>query len=109
MAQELLLSSKERSIDRFCALIFGVMVIRIIGGIMSVLGILGFLVAFGYWNGRGWAWTAGMIVTVIGLILGLLSLPEGVLGLIINTLIIYYLTRPYVKRWFGKEPVPFTV
>ena len=69
-------------------------IVGIVGGIMITIGILGFAVAYGYWNGLGWAWTLGMIVTVISLILGLLSLPEGVLGLIINTLIIYYLTRP---------------
>jgi multisubunit Na+/H+ antiporter MnhG subunit len=92
----------------FPAFVGGV-VIGIIGGIMLVIGILGFAVAYGYWNGRGWAWTLGMVITVISLILDLLSLPEGALGLIINALIIYYLTRPYVKRWFGKKPVPFTV
>ena len=87
----------------------GGVVLGIIGGIMLIIGILGFAVAYGYWNGSGWAWTLGMVITVISLILDILSLPEGVLGLIINALIIYYLTRPYVKRWFGKKPVPFTV
>jgi hypothetical protein len=95
-------------IPMFPALVGGA-VLGVIGGIMLVIGILGFAVAYGYWNGRGWAWTLGMVITVISLILGLSSLPEGALGLIINALIIYYLTRPYVKRWFGKKPVPFTV
>ena len=87
----------------------GGVVLGIIGAIMLVVGILSFVVAYGYWNGRGWAWTLGIVLTVISLVLDLLSLPEGGLGLIINALIIYYLTRPYVKRWFGKKPVPFTV
>ena len=95
-------------IPRFPAFLGGA-VLGIIGGIMVIIGILSFVVAYGYWNGRGWAWTLGIVITGISLVLGLVSLPEGGLGLIINAIIIYYLTRPYVKRWFGKKPVPFTV
>ena len=84
-------------------------ILGIIGGIMTILGILGFVVAYGYWNGRGWAWTLGMIITALGLIMGLLSLPESIIGLLIDGLIIYYLTRPHVKKWFGKEPTTITV
>lgn len=95
-------------IPMFPALVGGV-VLGVIGTIMLIIGILSFVVAYGYWNGRGWAWTLGMVITVISLILDLLSLPEGALGLIISALILYYLTRPHVKAWFGKKPVPFTV
>ena len=89
--------------DVSALLIFGVVVVRIIGGIMSVFGVLGFVIAFGYWNGRGWAWTLGMVITAMGLILSLLTIPQSIISLIMNGLIIYYLTRPYVKRWFGKN------
>ena len=83
--------------------IFGVMVVRTIAGIMSVFGILGFVVAYGCWNGRGWAWTLGMMIAVIGLILSLSAIPLSVISLVMNGLVIYYLTRPDVKRWFGKD------
>ena len=69
---------------------------------MLIIGVLGFAVAYGYWNGRDWIWTVGMIITVIGLIMGIFSLLESIIGLIINGLIIFYLTNPYIKRWFGK-------
>ena len=86
------------------------MVVSIIGGIMSVLGILGFVVAYGYWNGRGWAWTLGIVITVIGLILSLLIIPQRlsymIISLVINGLIIYYLTSLDVKVWFGKNQQP---
>ena len=92
------------------AAVFVVVVVSIIGGIMSVFGILGFVVAYGYWNGRGWAWTLGIVVTVIGLILSLLIIPQRlsymIISLIINGLIIYYLTSLDVKGWFGKNQRP---
>jgi hypothetical protein len=88
---------------------FGGAVLGIIGGVMLIIGILSFAVAYGYWNGFGWSWTIGMVITAIGLIIGLLSLPGSIIGLVINGIIIYYLTRPRVKRWFGKEPVTVTV
>lgn len=84
-------------------------VAAIIGIIMIVIGIISFAVAYGYWNGSGWAWTLGLVVAVIGLIMGLISLPSGIIGIIIDALIIYYLTRPHVKTYFGKEPVQVTV
>ena len=89
-------------IPMFPALVGGA-VLGVIGGIMLVIGILGFAVAYGYWNGRGWAWTLGMVITVIGLILSLLTIRQSIISLIINGLIIYYLTRPYVERWFGRN------
>ena len=76
-----------------------------IGGIVLVLLILAalnFLIAYGFWNGRGWAWTLGIIFACLGLIMGLLSLPSGIIQILINALILYYLTRPNVKRYFGK-------
>ena len=81
----------------------------IIGMIMIVIGILSFAVAYGYWNGLGWAWTLGLVVAVIGLVMGLTSLPSGIVGIIIDALIIYYLTRPHVKTYFGKKPIQVTV
>ena len=80
----------------------------IIGIIMIAIGILSFAVAYGYWNGLGWAWTLGLVVAVIGLVMGLTSLPSGIVGIIIDALVIYYLTRPHVKTYFGKEPIQVT-
>jgi hypothetical protein len=89
--------------------LFGGAILGIIGLVMLVIGIAGFAVAYGYWNGLGWSWTLGLVITVIGLIIGLASLPNGILGIIIDGLILYYLTRPHVKKWFGKEPITVTI
>ncbi len=104
--------------------IFALKVVTIVGSIILVVGVLGFAVAYGYWNGRGWAWTLGMMIAVPSLTFSLLTILSNIVmlsyynvftswgsllliiqsiaSLIINGLIIYYLTRPYVKRWFGK-------
>jgi hypothetical protein len=75
-----------------------------IGGVLIILGLLAFLIAYGLWTGQGWAWTLSLIFSIIGIILGILSLPAGVISLIIDILIIYYLTRPHVKAFFRKGP-----
>lgn len=84
-------------------LFLGGFVMGIVGGIMIIIGIISFAVAYGFLNGLGWAWALGLAIAVFGLILGLLSLPGGVVPILIEILIIYYLTRPHVKRFFGKS------
>jgi hypothetical protein len=61
-----------------------------------------FAVAYSYLNGLGWAWGLGLVVAVIGIVLGLPSLPGSIVSILLKVLIIYYLTRPHVKRFFGK-------
>jgi len=70
---------------------------------MMIIGVINFIIAYGFWNGRGWAWTLGLIFSVLSIIIGIISLPGGIPGIIIYALVLYYLTRPYVKRFFGKE------
>lgn len=77
-----------------------------VGAFMLVLGIISLVVAWGLWTGQGWAWTICLILTIISLIL---SIPGafagvGIIGIIIDIVIIYYLTRPHVKAFFGKGP-----
>jgi hypothetical protein len=79
--------------------------IGVIGGVVIIIGIINFVVAYGYWNGSGWAWTVGMAFAILGIVIGLITLPGGILRIVLDGLVIYYLTRPYVKRFFGKEAV----
>jgi len=77
-----------------------------VGLLFVVLGLVAFVLAYGLWKGLGWAWTIALILAVIGIIAGLVSLLTGgfqnVLTLIIQLIIVYYLTRPHVKAFFGK-------
>jgi len=78
-----------------------------VGGILIILGIISFIVAWGLLKGRAWAWIVTLILSIISLILGIVSVVAGSFGSIINiiiaAIIIYYLYRPHVKAYFGKS------
>jgi len=82
------------------------MIVLVIAIILLILGLISFLLAYGLWTGKGWAWTLTFIFSIIGILLGLVSLPSGIISILINVLILYYLTRPHVKAFFGKAPPP---
>jgi len=80
--------------------------IIVLGAVILILGILYLAVGVGFFGGKRWAWTLGIIVSVIGIVLGIIQVAFGnygsVLSLIISLLIVYYLMRPHVKAFFGK-------
>lgn len=83
-----------------------------LGGVLIIFGLVGMFLAWGFWSGKGWAWTLGIIFLILGIVGDLVSLAvAGVLGvgslvgLLINILILYYLFRPHVKAYFGKGVV----
>jgi len=77
-----------------------------IAAVLVIFGILALVSAYGLWTGKGWAWYLSVILLVIWLILSLLSLPGGIVGLIIGGLLLWYFFRPYVKAFFGQGPAP---
>ena len=93
--------------------LFGVglpMFLGAIAGLVSVVflifSIIAFVLAYGLFTGKGWAWLWSLVFAVIGIILALFeamsSLGSGILPMIIYLVIIYYLTRPHVKDFFRK-------
>jgi hypothetical protein len=76
------------------------------GAIMLALGIASLVIAYGLFKGSSWAWTAAVVLSVIGIIMSVVAIVTGnfgsVVSLIINGVIIYYLYRPHVKAYFGK-------
>ncbi|MEM0011094.1 MAG: hypothetical protein QXP86_06605 [Nitrososphaerota archaeon] len=77
-----------------------------LGVVIILIGLFSFVIAYGLWTGKGWAWTLALVLSIIGIIVGIFNLPGGIIGIIINVIIIYYLTRPHVKAFFGKAPPP---
>jgi uncharacterized membrane protein HdeD (DUF308 family) len=77
-----------------------------IGIVLLALGIAYLVMAYGLWRGKGWAWTITLILSVIGIIVGIVSIAAGNVGAIVSVIIqgivIYYLYRPNVKAFFGK-------
>lgn len=76
------------------------------GAIMLALGIASLVIAYGLFKGRPWAWTAAVVLSIIGIVMSVVSIVTGnfgsIVSLIINGVIIYYLYRPHVKAYFGK-------
>ncbi len=65
-----------------------------------LLSIVALPIAYGFWTGLTWSWYAGLAVSGLSAITNLLQLPGGILGLIIDAVVIYYLLQPNVKEWF---------
>jgi hypothetical protein len=74
----------------------------IIGGILMVIGIVNLVIAYGIFKGSGWAWMLCIVFAVISMFFGILTFPVGIISILFNALIIYYLTRRNVKEYFGK-------
>ena len=78
-----------------------------IGIILLALGIAYFVMAYGLWTGKRWAWSITLILSVIGIIVAIASIVAGnvgsIISIIINGVVIYYLYRPNVKAFFGKQ------
>lgn len=82
----------------------------IIGSFVMIFSLVWLLVGWGFASGKGWAWMLGMIYTVVSFVIAIGSLVfnpgGGVLGILIWGLMLYYLTRPGVKSYFGKGRFP---
>ncbi len=85
-------------------------ILGILGVFSLLVGIFWVAVGFGALRGRGWAWTVGIIVLVLSIINSIIQVAFGniasVAGLAIDLGIIYYLTRPKVRAFFGKTLAP---
>jgi hypothetical protein len=92
--------------------VVGVMISLRFGGIVDLLfsiillvsGMSSFMLAYGLWKGRGWAWTWTLISSVLSLIASMPSVVYrvGAVGLVIYPIIIVYLTRHRVRAYFAK-------
>jgi hypothetical protein len=79
----------------------------VLGAILIGLAVFSFVVGWGLLKGRGWARGATIALSIINIVLGAVSLAAGnvfaILSIIISGVIIYYMYRPSVKAFFGKE------
>jgi uncharacterized membrane protein len=100
------------------------------GSVLLVIGI-GYIVMFyGLLKGKRWAWSITIILLLIGIAIQIVStitggvinasltshtagsnsvisgIAGGIIGIAINVVIIYYLYRPHVKTFFGKNLPP---
>jgi hypothetical protein len=68
------------------------------------LGIFSFIIGWGLWEGKRWAWIIYVIVVALGILVSLLTF--DLVSLIFAGLILWYMFQPHVKRYFGIEAEP---
>jgi hypothetical protein len=73
-----------------------------------VLSLVNFVIAYGLWTLKPWAWIATLVLEGISILLSLGNVVSGngaggaVFGIAIAGVIIYYLMQPNVKQAFGR-------
>jgi uncharacterized membrane protein (DUF2068 family) len=73
--------------------------------ILVILAIAELALAYGFWTRKGWAWLAGITLTILGTGFSIFSLfrrPNigAIIYLLVDLLVIYYLMQPKVHNYF---------
>jgi len=75
---------------------------QILPSFYVVVGVIGLVVAWGLWTGKGWAWIIALIIFIIGLVMDLLTLPTGIVGVVIDGIVVYLLMRSDTRKFCGR-------
>ena len=90
-------------------------ILTVIGAVLIPVGIATLIVATGLFRAKGWAWSAAIILSAIGFAMNVISIVTGnmnaitgaVIGMAINAIVLYYLSRRNVRQYFGKVSSTF--
>jgi uncharacterized membrane protein (DUF2068 family) len=78
----------------------------VIGLVLIVQAIAYLLFAWGAWGLQPWAWTLGIVLAAVSIVLGLFQLfngqPGSIISIAIAAGITYYLFQPEIKAAFGR-------
>lgn len=79
-----------------------------LGIALVILAVIDFILAYGLWTGRRWAWIASLAFAVLGIVITVLSLfgrpgLGAIFALILYLLVIYYLMQPRVHAFLVKR------
>ncbi len=77
-------------------------------GFLFILGIASIIVSIGLYKGKGWSWILLLVLSGFGAAGYLWNIVNGgrpisIIGIVINLIIIYYLYRPNVRKFFSKR------
>src|SRR5437867_10076801 len=85
-------------------------VVVVIGGVFAFFSLIWLATGVGFLHGKGWAWTLGMIFTVLSILgaayVAFTGVYQAGYALVFWIIMIIYLTRSHVKVFFGKGMVP---
>lgn len=81
----------------------------IVGLLLLVYGVVGLILAYGFWTLKPWAWTLGVGLEVAGIVINILQFMNNsanavgtVVSIAIAAVVIWYLFQPHVKAAFGR-------
>lgn len=76
---------------------------------LMILGVTSLIAATGLYKGLKWAWSLLLVLSGFGAAGYLLNVVNGqfvsLVGVIYNSVIIWYLYRPHVKKFYGRKIV----
>jgi hypothetical protein len=75
-------------------------ILLIVGAVFLFFGLIGFIIGWGLWTLKGWAWMIAFILNLLSVILAILSF--DIISLIIPLIIVIYLNQGEVKAAFGR-------
>jgi len=83
--------------------------IGVTSGVIIALGIAALVVARGLVKGKGWAWIATVILSIISIFVSIIAIASGnfvsIIKLLISGVILYYMYRSEVKAYFGRTSI----
>jgi len=82
----------------------------VIGGVFLFFSLIWLATGVGFLHGKGWAWTLGMIFTILSILgaayVAFTGVYQAGYALVFWIIMIIYLTRSHVKVFFGKGTIP---
>jgi uncharacterized membrane protein (DUF2068 family) len=81
---------------------------RLIALVLLMVGLCEIVFAYGAWRLRPWAWTLGVVLEAVALVLAVLQLGRydygrHVLTILIAAVVLWYLLTPRVRAAFGRS------
>jgi len=85
-------------------------ILTVVGAVLIPLGVASLIVGYGLLKAKRWAWSIAIVLSAILFAINVISLIGGnmsaitsaVVGMVINGIILYYLSRRNVRQYFGK-------
>jgi uncharacterized membrane protein len=72
------------------------------------IGIADLAIAYGFWTRQAWAWTWGITIQALGVLISLMelvlvggSITSLIVQVVVAGIIIYYLNLPEIRKLFG--------
>ena len=72
----------------------------LIAAIPLILGIVGFILFYGLWNLKSWAWIWTIVVNILTIVTSLTNISGQILSIAISLIIVIYMFSPGTKEHF---------